>query len=51
MPRLLVVLFTIAQLHSTVAFALVTRPTLQLAKSKHVRVDARMTDPSSARDI
>ena len=47
MPRLLVVLSALAQLHSTVAFALVTRPTPPLAKPKSVHVDVRMTEPSS----
>ena len=47
MPRLLVVISALAQLHSTVAFALLTRPTLPLAKPKSVHVDVRMTEPSS----
>ena len=47
MPRLLVVLFALAQLHSTVAFALVTRPTLPLAKAKSVRAELRMAESSS----
>ena len=47
MPRLLVVLFAFAQLHSTVAFALVTRPTLPLAKAKSVRAELRMAESSS----
>ena len=47
MPRLLVVLSALAQLHSTVAFALVTRPTLPLAKAKSVRAELRMAESSS----
>ena len=44
MPRLLVVLSALAQLHSTVAFALVTRPTLPLAKAKSVRMAESSSD-------
>ena len=47
MPRLLVALSALAQLHSTVAFALVTRPTLPLAKAKSVRAELRMAESSS----
>ena len=47
MPRLLVVLFAFAQLHSTAAFALVMRPTLPLAKAKSMRAELRMAESSS----
>ena len=47
MPRILVVLSALAQLHSTVAFALVTRPTLPLAKANSVRAELRMAESSS----
>ena len=47
MPRLLVVLSALAQLHSTVAFAPVTRPTLPLPKAKSVRAELRMAESSS----
>ena len=47
MPRLLVVLSALAQLHSTVAFALVTRPTLPLAKANSVHAELRMAESSS----
>ena len=44
MPRLLVVLSALAQLQSTVAFALVTRPTLPLAQAKSVRMAESSSD-------